>query len=373
MPFDKDSGLVFKENTISLSKCQHNVEHRSLFVKGSRQTRSGHGTSSLVETAINALLNNVSSLEVDALRPLPKHIVERLWTAITRAGADSLHAWQAFATTGHFGRKFVKTFRIECVQCSCRFLKLAEKVPLRNQSSWLTTLTICGRSDDIAQMVSLAKLNGLQNLYIQSNRPPSRPQEATFSDRILRALAMEARDHGALSQLETLFVDNQRDVTSNSLQCLNDFPALSLFCTRDCSFPKRENLKSQIQGIGWHLDTGDDKAGLFYHYMTSLHAHNSSRVWSASVQKCLQHRRRHVSKNHLPILDVEVLPYRTSDSYNSVSLPFEEFASRVACFLRDQEQASIAQTMPVPEPPTKRRKLNTKKADAFRDLLHGLT
>ncbi|KXT09328.1 hypothetical protein AC579_6517 [Pseudocercospora musae] len=372
MPFDIDGGLVFKEDTIRLPACRHDLQHQSLFVQRRQQSRSKHGTRSLAKTAINALLNHMSNLKVDALRPLPQHMVEKLWTDITRTGADSLHAWQVFAKTGHFGRKFVKTFSIPCVQCSCRFLQLAVKAPLCNQSSWLTTLTICDPSNGIAQILSLAKLNGLQNLYVQSNSPPSQPQEATLSDRILRALATEARNHGALSQLETLFVDNQRDVTFNSVQYLNHFPALTLFCAHNCSFPKRKKLKLQIQGTGWHLDNGDDEAGSFCHYMTLQHAHNSSRLpWSTSVHTFLQHRRDHVSQDDRPILDVEVYPYWTSKSYPSVPFNFEASVDRVVCLLRDQE--SIAKTMPVPEPPMKRRKLNTKKAEAFGDLLHGFT
>ncbi|EME77694.1 uncharacterized protein MYCFIDRAFT_84804, partial [Pseudocercospora fijiensis CIRAD86] len=289
-------------------------------------------------------------------------------------GADSLHAWQLFAKTGYFGRQFVKTFSISCVQCSRRLLGLAGKAPLRSQSSWMTTLTLCDSPYDIAQLMGLAKLDGLQNLYIRSNRPPSQTHETTFSGRILRALAIEAKDYGALSQLETLFVDNPRDVTLNTLQYLNNFPALNLFCARDCNFPKRKTLMSQIQGLGWHLDEEHDVAGLSYYYTTFQRSHDSKRPsWPTVVRTFLEHRRAQTSEINRPMLNVDIVPYCVSESYSSVSLDSTAFASRVLCFLRDQERASKSKTMPVPEPPAKRRKLNTKKLGAFDDLLHGLT
>ncbi|KAF7196165.1 hypothetical protein HII31_02566 [Pseudocercospora fuligena] len=375
MPFDKDSGLVFKEDIIRLPRCQHDVEHNSRYVKQRQQSTLEYGTSSLSTTAVNTLLNNMSNLEAEALRPLPKHIIEKLWSAVTRAGADSLHAWQVFAKTGHLGCKSVKTFRISCNQCSRRLLGLAEKIPLRSQVSWLTTLTICESAYDISQIMGLTKLDSLQNLHIRSNRPPSQSQETIFSDRLLRALGIEARHHGALPRLQRLFVDNQRDVTLNSLQYLNDFPALSLFCAHDCSFPKHETLKSYMQGTGWHLDQGHDVAESLYHYMTLKHVNNSTMFpWPTSVRRFLQYQHGRMPQNDRPMLDIEVVPQCLSMSYRSpISLAFNAFLYRVVCFLRDEDRAITAQTLPAPEPPAKRRKLGNKKSRAFDDLLHGLT
>jgi hypothetical protein len=255
MPFDRDSGLMFNETIVSAKhhrQCRHPNQYKMppRFRDG-RQVLGARGANSLEEMASETLFaKNMFRLDRTALEGVPHSMLERWWRWIWRRGCDSLHAWQVFASTGHFDKTFINTAQIFCMNPPC-----LTRIALSTDMAWLTNLAIGGMAFDTDFLLSISNISNLRTIHVQLSGPGH--DRISFSDRILRAWAADARERGALSRLEMMFIDDQQYLTTNALQYLHHFTALNMFTARDCGINDQNNttkIEWGSQGRGWRAN-----------------------------------------------------------------------------------------------------------------------
>lgn len=253
MPFDTESGLVYSERILTASigrcRCPSRLKMTDYgFLNGGNASREG--TTSLYATALRRLLNNLDKLDFDSLDSVPATLVDQLWKEITRSQLDQLRVWQIFAHT-HLGQKtFVHTFNAAS-QCS---LHSTFDVVLASASSsmrWLTNITLDDSVSDI-DFSKIPKLRNLRNIVIVGTKG----SHHSFSDHLLHSWADAAKDTGCLDKLETIFLSGQREITIGSLEHLNSFLSLEIFCAYGCSLTNRDvkgALRKRANALGWSM------------------------------------------------------------------------------------------------------------------------
>lgn len=244
MPFDQENGLVYTERIMKANDHTSCFQSKRFvpFVKA--PPHSQRGTRSLVDTAIITLFGNTDLLDASSLQSLPQAVIEQLWEWANDCKAVSLHVWQVFARTNHVKVHDIKGRRITCMRPACL-------APVANDANmaWLVHLTIRDVAMDTDDAISIWQIPNLQAIYIQG----SGTKQELVSDRILRAWASAATDSAAMSKLELMFIDGQREITPHCLQYLSQFPALKLFTAFKCgqdwikAFGRAQSL------AGWSL------------------------------------------------------------------------------------------------------------------------
>jgi hypothetical protein len=86
MPFDRDSGLVFRETTIAMSKQQQPLPIYTTDTPRpeKRASRTQLGTRSLLDSSMLAMLRNLDSLNSDSLRNVPEPLLKQIYQSIER-------------------------------------------------------------------------------------------------------------------------------------------------------------------------------------------------------------------------------------------------------------------------------------------------
>lgn len=115
-----------------------------------------------------------------------------------------------------------------------------ELIPVANDAnfSWITNLTIKDKEVSARDLISVSDLKNLRRFHMASARKT--PTDLGFNDRIFRAWAEMARDHGAFKYLECLFLYFQEGVSKWSLEYLDAFPVLDEFCAHRCKVSRRD-------------------------------------------------------------------------------------------------------------------------------------
>lgn len=87
MPYDPDSGLVYREQIVS-SKISHPDLGGQVYCRRHPRPNVGissRGTRSLQDMSLTCLLRHLDVVDSALLRAVPQSIVERIWGAIKKA------------------------------------------------------------------------------------------------------------------------------------------------------------------------------------------------------------------------------------------------------------------------------------------------
>ena len=244
MPFDQENGLVYTEKIMKVN------DHTSCFKSHYRTSKlrlpkhPKRGTRSLVDTAKTTLFRNTDKLDASSLQGLPQAIIEQLWKWANDCNAASFHVWQVFARTNRLKVPDIKERRITCMRPACL-------APVANDANmaWLVHLVIRDVDMDTDDAISIWQIPNLQAIHVRG----SRSKQELVSDRILGAWASAATDLGAMSKLELIFIDGQRDITPHSLQYQGRFPALQLFTVFRCGEDWEKSIRGGQSVAGWSL------------------------------------------------------------------------------------------------------------------------
>nr|POF15243.1 hypothetical protein CFP56_42132 [Quercus suber] len=384
--FAEDSGLVFKETTVSgvKHKCRNYTPNQC------RGRKPGHtppkkGTNSLQKTALRVILCNLGRMDDQSMSTLPHRIVHQIWHAANRAELQSLQAWKLFVHTDIADANFMHSWRTGCERCSV--LPRAVDAALGLQPVWLTSLTLQDHIVTAMDMTYISRLTNLQALNIDGTSLGARNHSSSLNDSILRTWAAEAKTGIAFQKLEMIFINGQTEVTQWAFQYLNDFPSLYIFCPAACGIPLMLDDGATKRRYGWYKQQNDGFVK-FGKTMPSLgrsiagypssgnirsHIGASDRfVWSSVVDAYITHTRglRTQQIVEQPVLNV----------YVGQSGEHEVSFTSVTCFERDWT-FTAGQVLPVHAfkrkgvlggEITRKRKLRDGKAMALNDMLLDL-
>ncbi|KAH7395674.1 hypothetical protein BKA64DRAFT_64684 [Cadophora sp. MPI-SDFR-AT-0126] len=256
--FDESSGQMYSETTIST---QSNEErdwtrpHRMSVKSVKHQLRSQNGTRSLVNSAVETILENLTDLTFEGIDCLPKRLVLRIWILASERYVIPFRIWEIFS----------KVLRGE-KDIPLSLLRFRHVIPSPRMTLQTYTSTLTSNNFDFLASLSLTtafpvpqlvKLSSIKNLGIlEIVHTPRDATQSGVSDRLIRAWHQAALDAGAFSVLRILKLWNHKEVTETSLTYLNSFPVLALFDVRSCSFNTRSRALARTLGWRSTLDVG---------------------------------------------------------------------------------------------------------------------
>lgn len=87
MPYDPDSGLVFSETTLKVTRKMREELERETRCIGRRPeyVPPGDGPATLVELSMLKILRSLDMLDNDSLSTVPPTLLEMIWKAIIRS------------------------------------------------------------------------------------------------------------------------------------------------------------------------------------------------------------------------------------------------------------------------------------------------
>lgn len=140
-------------------------------------------------------------------------------------GRESFHVWKLFAESGAGNRSFRHLVHAEPTQTLMTdfFSEVASP-----RFTWLTDLTLEDVGCSAADLKQLSVMPNLISLRVLYSNPGQ-----NFDDGVLESLSWKAKTEGALSRLETFWVQGALRVTSRAVTFLRQFPALDVFCVSD--------------------------------------------------------------------------------------------------------------------------------------------
>jgi hypothetical protein len=229
-------------------------------LKNSR-VRGFEGARSLEDVAIEVLLQNIADITLEGIECLPQPIVRRIWHAVNKRCLICFNTWMIFSQVLNEGEtSTLNLLRYRQAIKTPRSPLHIYTEPLTSKSfDFLTSLSITTSFP----MPDLVKLSSITNLGILEIVNPTKTKgheslDGPFpkiGDRLIRAWAQAALNHGAFSVLRILKLWNHQDLTSNSLVYVNSFPALAVYDVQGCGFDLR--AKVDARRLGWKstLDT----------------------------------------------------------------------------------------------------------------------
>ncbi|EME39779.1 hypothetical protein DOTSEDRAFT_91168 [Dothistroma septosporum NZE10] len=370
MPFDKESGQIFREETVRVERRRCRCSPDKL-----RQGRKPpahdtcHTNRSLQDMAVRTLLRNLQSLDEDTLRPVPLPILERLWSIIKHHLLDSVRLWQLFASVGGLGVFKMRSWSQSDSDCQYHGLKDSIKWATSTSIHWLTDLTLVELNCSIDDLMYINELRNLHNLVVQAGGN----DRSHLSDSMLHEWAYSTRRYGTLSYLQTMFLAGQ-NITSWSLQYLDQFPSLDTFCAYRCRFGDYRDVDKTARQAGWSLGKS---AGAFGHHAESIQRRSSQPLsnadsWLQLVCRYIEHRR---STEQLPFSELPHLglSYGRTGKKSQTGEHFSAASGDCFCFERtpgdklpkaETAMASTQQADVVPQGKltAKRRKLKDGKS-----------
>ncbi|PVH76033.1 hypothetical protein DL98DRAFT_518262 [Cadophora sp. DSE1049] len=258
LKFDESSGQMYTETTIST---QSNEErdwtrpHRMSLKSVKHQPRPQKGTRSLVDSAIETILENLIDLTFEGVDCLPKKLVLRIWILASERYIIPFCVWEIFSKV----LRDEKDIPLSLLRF--RHIIPSPRMTLQTYTATLTSLNfgfLASLSLTTAFPVpQLVKLSSIKNLGILEIVHTSRDgAQSGVSDRLIRAWHQAALDEGAFSVLRILKLWNHKEVTETSLIYLNSFPVLALFDVRSCTFDTRSRALARTLGWRSTLDVG---------------------------------------------------------------------------------------------------------------------
>ncbi|PPJ55576.1 hypothetical protein CBER1_03704 [Cercospora berteroae] len=355
MPFDQENGLVYTERIMKANDHTGCFQSKRCVPLVKLPQHSQRGTRSLVDTAIITLFGNTDLLDASALQNLPQAVIEQLWKWANDCKAVSLHVWQVFARTNRMKVHDIKGRRIRCMRPACL-------APVANDANmaWLVHLTIRDVAMDTDDAISIWQIPNLQAIYIQG----SGTKQELVSDRILRAWASAATDSAAMSKLELMFIDGQREITPHCLQYLSQFPALQLFTVFRCGEDWEKAIRKGQSVAGWSLCDPNPVQQLI---ISKTHSgFDSGVVWADFVENYIANAKG-VALSNKPVLELI-----GSDQARDRGMKawHRGFNHTIFSFQRDTNAQAVAPEV-IAQPVAKRRKLKNNVGAANYQLMTG--
>ncbi len=125
-------------------------------------------------------------------------------------------------------------------------------IPLTTQSfEFITSLSIT----TVVPIQDLVHLPSITNLGVLEIIHFSKSVRSPVSDRLIRAWHDSVLREGAFPVLRVLKLWNHIDITANSIEYINDFPALAVYDVRGCDFGAKGKVKARPLGWTPHLET----------------------------------------------------------------------------------------------------------------------
>ncbi|KAF2211919.1 hypothetical protein CERZMDRAFT_97839 [Cercospora zeae-maydis SCOH1-5] len=360
MPFDQENGLVYAESVMKADdhmRCSRAKYKMHLLELPGLPTR---GAGSLLVMAKRTFFQNMDKLDISSLQDLPQPVIQQLWRWTNESGAVSLHAWQVFASTGLLNREDDFPFKLACMMPAC----LARFATSPNMA-WLVDLAIGDVSMNTEDMISLSKIPNLRTLHLRRTMR-NFPQQTYMSDRILRAWALVAKNSGALSKLQLLFIDGQRDVTTRTLQYLGHFPALQMFTAFDCGICCEDIAGKEQDVAGWRLDNLNPLQRLIVEKPTRFSG-KSPPQWPTLVRMFIADFLG-VYTSSQPVL--RLLCSKSTINRAGQRVCEDDFNDTIFSFQRDPNYRAVAREATA-QPVAKRRRLRGNVAAANYELMTG--
>ncbi|KAI1003199.1 hypothetical protein K3495_g5007 [Podosphaera aphanis] len=279
--FDKTTGQVYTETTVPVQGGDDmpweyraiklsSITNNSLTKKHKQNSKeSCYGTQSLLLTAVETILANVSDLTLQLLELLPLSTVELLWNMLIKREGLSFHTWSLFST--YLIRRNSSTAGILRYRHTISSPKSLLETYIRALTSttfdFITTLTITVPIP-IPSLIQLKKLVNLIALEIIHNGDPL---QSLVSDLLIRAWSLSASQENSFQILRILKLWNHREVTPKSLLYINHFPALAIYDIRGCDF----NASDFGGEFGWSYQKTREPFSSFAKTETSLYEDTS--------------------------------------------------------------------------------------------------
>ncbi|KAK0101547.1 hypothetical protein ONS95_006714 [Cadophora gregata] len=258
LKFDESSGQMYTETTISTRSSEARNwtrPHRMSLKSIKHQPRPRKGTRSLVDAAIETILENLVDVTFEGVDCLPKKLVLRIWILASERYVIPFCVWEIFS----------KVLRAEN-NTPLSLLRFRHVIPSPRMSLQTYTTTLTSSNFDFLASISLTtafsvpqlvKLSSVKNLCILEIVHTSRDgAQSGISDRLIRAWHQAARDEGPFSVLRILKLWDHKEVTETSLTYLNSFPVLALFDVRGCTFDARSRVLARTFGWRSSFDVG---------------------------------------------------------------------------------------------------------------------
>ncbi|WPB06028.1 uncharacterized protein RHO25_010683 [Cercospora beticola] len=355
MPFDRENGLVYTERVMKANghrRCFYDKHHMPSLELPKHPDR---GARSLVDMAKGTLFRNTDMLDASSLQGLTQGVIEQLWRWANDCNAVSLHVWQVFARTNRLMVHDMKKRRIPCMRPAC----LASIANDANMA-WLVRLTIKDLAIDMDDAISIRKIPNLQTFYIRG----SGARQEGVSDRILRAWASAAKDLGAMSKLELMFLGAQWDLTPHSLQYLSHFPALQVFTVFRCGGYWEEAIRKGQGVAGWSLCNPNPVQQLIR--SNTRAGCDLATIWAEFAKNFIANAKGIASSNK-PVLQL----IGSYNPRNGRKKPrHRDWKDPIFSFQRDTKFQAVAPEATA-QPVAKRRKLNNNVGAANYELMTG--
>ncbi|SZF02082.1 unnamed protein product [Blumeria hordei] len=205
------------------------------------------GSRSLQLTTLDTIIANVSDLSLQSLELMPLKLVEFLWNTIVQKSCLCLHVWSIFSTTLlRRGSSTIGMLRYrETIPTPQSPLETYTQALLSKKFDFITGLTITVPVP-VPELMNLTKLVNLVALEILHQGDPCR---SLISDLLIKAWSISASQEASFPILRVIKLWNHREITSRSLACIDNFPALAVYEIRGCDIDDY----SILAGTGWTL------------------------------------------------------------------------------------------------------------------------
>lgn len=158
-----------------------------------------------------------------------------------------LHVWSIFSTT--LLRRDSSTIGMlryrETIPTPQSPLQTYTQALMSKNFDFITGLTITVPVP-VPELMNLTKLVNLVALEILHQGDPCR---SLISDHLVKAWSISASQEASFPILRIIKLWNHREITSRSLACIDNFPALAIYEIRGCDFDDY----SVLAGTGWTL------------------------------------------------------------------------------------------------------------------------
>lgn len=373
MPVYLGSGLVYTERTFSPlpTRCVCNTPptwRRGLYPK--YEVPPWRGVRRLSKIAIRGTVRNLHLLDAATLNAVPAPVLERVWEVISRSDRANVKVWQLFAQTLLGTRAFAHTWRTGGHGDACPVHRLPYLVDVASMSDcWVTNLKVTGGGVQVQEWAYVIKLRNLRNVHVIRTEGSGR---STFSDRIVKAWALAAKEEGAFPNLQMIFVNGVENITVGSLYHLTSFAKLNTFCVQDCSIASVQSTFDTAMVLGWVSEAN----GSFDYHAEALDDKEYEPLrWDVLVDSYISHRRDLIPTDvdDLAVLNVELTgaPVNRNKSYwrREETLCFEREPTAPATIdhVVDGEVLSPSEFSA-----RKKRKIKGGRSIALDEMLDGL-
>jgi len=244
MVFDSESGLVYTETVQKRCDCLRRSLQRNGKPKLPQDASSKH-TPTLWDMALRRLLANTNKLSPEALENMPIALLERIWPKYQQYHKISLPLWKVMAQ----GQPLLVNgmphyWDYHCK--SCRRLPDIIQISDCHSYHWLTDLRLAAGYFSADDLFRIPNLRNLRSLVIQRGRVVQPSRECDVTDRVFRAWAYAAIEQGAFAKLVSIAIYSAFSGSAMVLEQLQHFPALEVFCVYDSYRLKQSTTLGEV-------------------------------------------------------------------------------------------------------------------------------